>query len=159
MFTNLLVFFFITSLNSSCEEKYIGRLLDRSETVIMVRVIDVAPPSLPVWTSAITTTQSVKYKVEKVLKGGIQESEVMVLHRLIPNSRTANKDKSKPQLSLKFLKKGRLLLLILDKEDWPVKSEKGTEFKASYVVTDETCGVFPARSASARSIEKILREK
>jgi hypothetical protein len=154
----LLVIILSPAPDFMCEDKALRQNLSESDAVIIASVVSVTPPKLPIWSSALITTQLVKYKVTRVLKGHVGQSEIIVMHRLISGSRTANRAMAKPQLSPKLFKQGRSLLLMLRKKNIQTETEKGIEPRPYYVVIHETCGVLPSPSPLMRLIEKILNE-
>ncbi|MCI0447588.1 hypothetical protein L0152_30790 [bacterium] len=88
--------------------------LVRESNIIFVGVVEEVRSAPRFWSGRIPSYQTVKYKVEDVLKGD-SISEICVAHVVVSGSKTARKDE--PGLSTSLFRKDNRLIVIAAKTD------------------------------------------
>lgn len=102
------------SLTPVCDEETCKALAQRAEIVVVAKVIKVEPP-LGLWSGYHAFGQHVKYEIEEVIKGKLDEREVYVAHGIWKNTSTV--DTEQARLSPKLFVKGNRFVLFLVTEN------------------------------------------
>ena len=141
---------------SRCQEEQIQRLAEKSELIVVAEIIEVqSPPFLfDVWSGPVTVIQRVQYRVEKVLKGNLNEGEINVGHYLVRNSLTA--DTQRARLSPNLFKKGNELVLFLKEDNQTNSSGMALSGNQTYLSFDENCGAILKDANIIKMVEKII---
>lgn len=111
---------------------------NRYPFVVKAEILKVyEPPTL--WSeSFIFNYQSVKYKVQKVIKGENISEEIIVKHAVIENSIAADKDKT--QLSPAYFSIGAELILFLDVVN--TRENLDRTKRTEFVSIEDECSIY-----------------
>jgi hypothetical protein len=138
-----------------CEEQQrIKKLTISSDLIFIGHVHEIEAKGICIWSGLLLSTQSVKYKVEKVLKGKFADDMIEVKHPLVRNSKTSNGNGGGDVcLSPKIFKVGNRLLVFVN---WEKTRTPGVHDAINH---DEDCGVQIFNQELASLVVKTLEEK
>jgi hypothetical protein len=152
---------YIHSINDKvspeCSRKRLERLSKRSEVIALAGVVGTAEETLfSCWSGLVRCIQDERYEVKQVLKGTVQEKNIVVEHVIVDNSLTA--DVHTPQLSPYLFRPGNQVVLFL----WPSASSpygdavQRASRGAGFSDADEDCGVLPADSDTIELVNSVI---
>lgn len=107
------------------------------------------------WCGIMFTTEDAFYKVLEVIKGKIEDSQIVVEHSIC--SGTITVDGYEPALSPQLFKEGNQLLLFLQAGSSQKDREIPAPFQSVYRDQDENCGAVAAGEVTARSLVASMR--
>jgi len=152
---------YIHSLNPKispeCSRARVAKLSKRSEVIILAEVIGTTNDTLfSCWSGLARCVQDERYTVKRILKGHVEEQEIVVEHVIVDNSLTA--DVQVPQLSPSLFREGNQVVLFL----WPSASvpygdaEQRRDRNVGFADVDEDCGVLPADTNAVELVQSII---
>jgi len=145
----ILLFLLQIPSHNGCDEKYLQKLLDSSDLVVIAEVAKVEKAT-GAWSGYVLISQEVQYEVKEVLKGKNGDAVLRVSHLIVKNSPST--DGEKAQLSPKIFAEGNQLILFISR----IHSAKGA---TSYMVRDTYCGVELTRADRVKLIRQLLSKK
>jgi len=135
-----------------CDEQQRIKQLATSSDLIFVGQVSELEATMCIWSGLLLSTQSVKYKINKVLKGEFTGEMIEVKHPLVYNSKTSDRD-GNGCLSPKIFKVGNKLLVF-------AKWEKRRTTETRHAISDdEDCGVQIFTQELASLVTRMLQEK
>jgi hypothetical protein len=154
----LLILFLWSPAPAPCEDARMKKFAQKADFIVIAEVTEVPPPplgELQPWSGIIASTQNVKYKVIKVLKGQVAGAQIEVMHYLQYKSYTAD---TVPRLSPTLFKKGNVQIIFLMVHNDPF--QKGKDIWPPYVSIDEDeCSVLPADPKVEGKIRRIAARR
>lgn len=125
----------------------IAKLTRQAGAVVVAEVTD-AGRAPGFWSGIIAAQQTVKYRVDNVLKGNLKGSSFTVDYYVVHGSRLS--EKNTPELNRALFRVGNKVLLFLHSRT--VQLPNGTERLVVTAVSDQECAVLLSSTAAIKAV-------